>query len=64
MNPNCYYGDHDWCGGGICLSCGKRLRCGCGQFIRADDGEKHIETCPQVLAFLVDERRRLEATHG
>jgi hypothetical protein len=64
MNPNCYYGDHDWLGGGVCLACGKRLRCGCGQFVTEDGLEKHIEVCPQTLAFLRDERRQLEATHG
>lgn len=62
-NPNCHFGDHDWGGGGVCLSCGKRLRCGCGRFATEDDLERHVrEDCPLSLALRVDERRRIEAT--
>jgi hypothetical protein len=64
-NPNCHYGDHDWNGTGICQSCGKRLRCGCGRFVAENDLERHVrDDCPQTLAFLVDERRKIEATFG
>lgn len=57
-NPNCYYGDHDWHGTGICQSCGKQLRCGCGRFVSEGDLDRHIEQdCPQVRAALAARER-------
>jgi len=40
--PCSYTGDHRW-HGGICTSCGARLRCCCGQYW--DGSEAHYETC-------------------
>ncbi len=41
--PPCYVtNDHYW-SGGICTSCGERLRCLCGRFIRVDDLDAHID---------------------
>lgn len=34
----------------ICSSCGARLRCSCGQFVRADSLEQHFPRCPFVRA--------------
>lgn len=63
MNPDCHYGDHTWRGGGTCLHCGKRLRCGlCGQFVREDDLDNHVGIyCNVAFAIGEDERRKIEA---
>lgn len=46
-DPPCSFsGDHHW-DGGTCLSCGARLRCGCGQFWDGD--AEHFFRCPVVL---------------
>lgn len=48
MNPECYYGDHQWRGGGACICCGKKLRCYCGRFVTEDGLNKHLEeSCPK-----------------
>ena len=52
MNPDCYFGDHDWAGSGVCGGCGERLRCACGRFMRADALDAHADECPWVLAHL------------
>lgn len=39
-------GDHFW-HGGVCSSCGERLRCACGQFVKVEELDFHIGmTCP------------------
>lgn len=48
-DADCHYGDHFWNGGGVCLNCGRRLRCYCGAFVREDGIEKHLERCRLVL---------------
>jgi hypothetical protein len=48
-NPDCYYGDHYWNGGGTCSRCGMRLRCDCGQFVTEDGMDEHFEWCPHIL---------------
>ena len=45
MNPDCYYGDHEWRGTSACVHCGERLRCGCGCYVREDNLDAHLETC-------------------
>lgn len=62
IDADCHYGDHSWRGGGVCVRCGVQLRCSCGQFVREDGIEQHIEACPYVLAVLEDERRKTEST--
>lgn len=52
INPDCHYGDHEWRGGGVCVSCGERLRCNCGRFIRSADLDAHVVDCPWVVANL------------
>lgn len=49
MNPDCSINDHTWNGGGICINCDKRLRCLCGQFIREDGIDKHLESCRYLI---------------
>jgi hypothetical protein len=56
VNPDCYYGDHEW-RRGVCIGCGKRFRCACGQFQDADSLEDHAESCPWVKANLVEDKR-------
>lgn len=46
ISADCHYGDHFWLGGGVCVRCGKRLRCGCGQFVTEAGIEAHLERCP------------------
>lgn len=50
MDADCHYGDHHWAGGGLCVRCGKRLRCCyCGRFVTEDGTEEHVRTsCPSV----------------
>jgi hypothetical protein len=63
INPNCHFGDHDWRGSGVCVHCGKRLRCYCGQFVTEDGIDKHIrDSCPIAFAEMADERRKIEST--
>jgi hypothetical protein len=57
LDPDCHYGDHDWAGGGVCIRCGKELRCYCGRFIREDQLDAHVEKCPWVLAHADEEER-------
>ena len=45
LNPDCHFGDHTWRGGGVCVFCGTRLRCFCGQFVREDSIEDHLDSC-------------------
>jgi hypothetical protein len=45
LAPDCQYGDHTWRGGSVCVRCGERLRCYCGQFVREDELDVHLETC-------------------
>ena len=61
---DCYItNDHDWKGGGICVHCGTRLTCMCGQFIRADKMDAHLYPdtgdCPFIASLNIgdnDER--------
>ena len=52
MNPDCWYGDHSFGGGGRCHGCGLRLRCACGVFALDQDEwwDRHIKRCPVALA--------------
>lgn len=50
MDPDCYMEGHLWRGGGVCVRCGEELRCYCGRFIREDQLDAHVESCPWVLA--------------
>lgn len=50
IDPDCHNNDHTWCGGGICVRCGKRLRCLCGQFIREDGVEDHLDSCRWLVS--------------
>lgn len=44
MNPDCYFGDHNWRGTGAC-GCGARLRCACGAFITESGVPAHLVHC-------------------
>lgn len=59
MNPNCYYGDHDWQGGSRCVNCDERLRCVCGRFLRADSAYAHLDVCPILSEPIRQLRERL-----
>lgn len=51
--PSCdYTGDHQWHGSSRCPSCGARLRCACGRFVREDSIYAHIDSgqCPVIPA--------------
>lgn len=49
IDPDCYYGDHEWRGGGACVRCGVQLRCYCGQFVTESGIDKHLrESCLSV----------------
>lgn len=52
IDPDCHYGDHTYHGGGICMRCYKPLRCSCGQFMREDGIDAHLERCPRIAAQL------------
>ncbi len=55
-DPPCWYtGDHQWHGASMCPSCGARLRCECGRFVREDAIDAHMETCRVVAAHVIDE---------
>ena len=47
--PTCH-GDHFWDGSSQCSSCGARLRCACGCYVREDNLEKHFKTCRYAAA--------------
>jgi hypothetical protein len=64
IDPSCQYGDHTWRGGSICVLCGKRLHCACGQFIREDSIERHLKVCPSEEAVRRDELEKLNARMG
>jgi hypothetical protein len=59
MNPDCYFGDHEW-RGGVCVGCGERFRCECGQFLYADDARltAHAEVCPVIRKLLAHSHER------
>ncbi len=48
LTPECVHGDHLWRGEGACVQCGERLRCICGQFVREDSIDAHLEHCPSI----------------
>lgn len=50
QDDDCHYGDHSYHGGGICVRCGRQLRCYCGVFIREDGIEAHLATCRTAAA--------------
>lgn len=62
MNPDCYNGDHTWRGTSLCVYCGIRLRCECGQFVREDGFDAHYKRCPWMRAILAKEREDFEKT--
>lgn len=43
-NPDCYFGDHEWRGGG-CIGCGVRFRCVCGVYLKVENLDKHTDSC-------------------
>ncbi len=43
-DPDCHYGDHTYLGGGVCVRCGKRLRCYCGAFVTETGIDAHLAT--------------------
>jgi len=38
----------NWRGGSVCVNCGSRLTCICGQFVRERDLAAHENECPTV----------------
>lgn len=44
----CQMEGHEWRNGGICIYCGERLRCLCGQFVRSDQLDQHVKNCPTI----------------
>ena len=56
-NADCYFGDHEWRGGGVCVGCDARLRCACGAFAKEADAwwEAHVPRCAYLLAVEQDD---------